>query len=320
MRTDFDFDLSDGTVMKSYAWGAPALVPAAGSGKAPKAVLLIIHGSLEHALRYEDFAEFLADKGIAVYSADLRGHGRTIRSDAELNYFTDGPNGWRLVLDDQSAFFSHIREAHPNRPVFVLGHSMGSFLARCLAARIGGGMAGLVLSGTGGAPAPLLRGGQALAGLSMALGLRRKPNPFLHRLVYGTLNDAIENPQTPSDFISRDPETVRAYIADPLSGGTATTEYIFEMLRGFLMAMKTSTYRNTPKDLPILLFSGEKDPVAGPKGDAAVLKAAHRAYAKAGIADLTLKIYPEARHEMLNETNRAEVYADVLSWLEERLA
>ncbi len=357
MRTDFDFPLSDGTVMKSYAWGAPALGTAGDSGdigagntidkadasyKAPdtaaappadshtaspttaaalpKAVLLIIHGSLEHALRYEPFAEFIASKGFAVYSADLRGHGRTIRSEKELNYFTDGPNGWNLVLDDLQAFSARIRETYPKTPLFVLGHSMGSFLARCLAVRTGKDMAGLILSGTGGAPAALLRGGLALAALSMALGIRKKRNPFLHKLVYGTLNNAIENPQTPSDFISRDPETVRAYLADPLSGETATTEYIFEMIKGFLLAMKRSTYRATPKNLPILMFSGEKDPVAGPKGDAAVLKDAHQAYAQAGIGDLTLKIYPEARHEMLNEINRAEVYADVLEWMEKHIS
>ena len=329
MRTDFDFPLTDRTIMKSYAWGAPTFTAMAQAAESaanttapttPKAVLLIIHGSLEHALRYEPFAEFIASKGLAVYSCDLRGHGRTIRNDSELNYFTDGPNGWNLVLEDLIAFNKQIRETYPKTPLFVLGHSMGSFLARCLAVRTGKDIQGLILSGTGGAPAPLLRGGLALAALSMALGIRKKRNRFLHKLVYGTLNNAIENPQTPSDFISRDHETVRAYLADPLSGETATTEYIFEMIKGFLLAMKRSTYRATPKNLPILLFSGEKDPVAGPKGDSAVLKAAHQAYAQAGISDLTLKIYPEARHEMLNEINRAEVYADVLEWMEKHIS
>lgn len=335
MRTDFDFAFSDGTVMKCYAWGGPALASNETADNAaavdtqaqkpgaspapPKAILHIIHGSLEHALRYENFAEFLADKNIAVYSSDLRGHGRTIRTEAELNYFTDGPNGWRLILDDLTAFNACIRKTHPDLPVFVLGHSMGSFLARNLGASIGENLAGLILSGTGGAQPLILRGGLALAGLSMALGIRKKRNPFLHKLVYGTLNNAIENPQTPSDFISRNPEVVRAYLADPLSGETATTEYIFEMIKGFLLAMKPSTFRATPKKLPILMISGEKDPVAGPKGDAAVLKAAHQAYAKTGIADLTLKIYPEARHEMLNEINKADVYTDILNWMKKHL-
>ena len=312
MRNDFYFTAKDGVVVRCYKWGT-------GHGERAKGVVQIVHGSLEHALRYEHVAGFLAANGFWVYACDIRGHGRSAPTIAELNRFSHRPNGWRLALADLSRLTDRIRSDLPEMPLFLLGHSMGSFLTRKLAAERGNDYAGLLLSGTGGGNPLLIRLGLFIAGAGVLVGLRNKKNPLLHAMLYGRMNKAVENPETSSDFISRDPGVVKAYIDDPYSGGMSTTEYIREILRGILLAAKRSAYKETPAGLPILIFSGEVDFAAGPKGDSAEIRAVRDNYKKAGVSDVTLTIYPGNRHETLNELNKDRVMADILAWMEARI-
>ena len=311
MVREFTLTSRDGTPLHAYAWPASH-----DGGQAP--IVQIVHGSLEHAGRYRDVAQAFAAAGVSVYACDLRGHGRTAPTRDDLNYFSDGPHGFDRAVEDIYTLTDSIRASHPGRPIVLLGHSMGSFLARLVAARRPEAIAGLILSGTGDGNPLLLRFARLAARVTMAVKGRKTRSPALHQLVYGRLNQVIEAPRTASDFISRDELVVDAYVADPLSGGTVSPEYVYEMVGGMLAMMEPATYRATPPSLPILVFSGEKDPVAGAGGDAADVTRTVERYRAAGVRDLTLTLYPDGRHEMLNELNRDEVYRDVIEWITSR--
>jgi alpha-beta hydrolase superfamily lysophospholipase len=310
MKTDFSLTAADGITLACYAW-----LP---SGK-PRAVLQLVHGSLEHAVRYEDFVAHLTGRGFAVYACDLRGHGATAATPEELCYFSDQPGGWQHTLADLRQVMTHAQEKHPDLPFFVMGHSMGSFLVQQFICRYGSELSGAVISGTGGGRPLLLFVGRTLSRLLMLLRGRRHKSPFLHSLFYGALNKSVANPKTDYDFLSRDPAQVQAYIDDPRCGTTITTEYGFELTKGVQFIVSDACFTGVPKTLPILLFAGEKCPVAGPNGDAAEIKKARDRYLAAGAENVTLNIYPGARHETLNETNREEVFDDVARWLEAQL-
>lgn len=312
MRSEFDLQSDDGSITRCFRWDAPK------TGRM-RGVIQIIHGSLEHAMRYERTAEEFNNAGFIVYSCDIRGHGPGAAATGALYRFSKRGKGWELALADLSALTDRIRRECPDLPLFLLGHSMGSFLARALAAERGGDYVGLLLSGTGGGNPFLIRIGLLIAGISVLLGFRDRKNTLLHSMIFGPLNRAVENPNTASDFISRDPEVVQAYIDDPFCGGTAKTEYMREMLRGVLLAAGKSTFTRTPSKLPILIFSGEIDRLAGSKGDAAEIKAVRDKYRRAGGGDVTLAVYPETRHETLNEPNRDQVLADLTAWMKARI-
>lgn len=301
----FSLTAADRSVLQCYRW-----IPASP----PPVTLQIVHGSLEHALRYAPFAQQLCDRGIAAYAHDLRGHGRTAQRESDLAYFSDGPDGWRRTLADVAALAQHIDRLHPTAHRVMLGHSMGSFLARSHAAS-DPRLSALILSGAGGGRPLLLAVGTVLAWATMHLRGRRRRSWMLHRMLYGTLNDQIENAVTPHDYLSRDTQVVQAYIEDPLCGLRSTSEYIYQFARGIALAQRRATYHATSRDLPILFISGEHDPVAGPGGKQGALRQVYDRYRAAGVRDLTLNIYPGARHEILNETNRLQVYGDVIDWM-----
>jgi len=306
MKTaDKSFSAADG--LKITAW---AYVP----DEAVAAVQLI-HGSVEHAARYGAFIEALAAEGVAVYIMDLRGHGSTGEASGQMCIFSMQPRGWELAIGDLRRQRQQIQDDLPGLPLFLMGHSMGSFLARDLAGRDGSDYAGLILSGTGRAPAALTYSGLLLAKLLMRFS-RNAPSALLQKMVYGKLNDAFKNPRTDFDFLSRDESVVDAYIKDPWCGNVITPEYGHEMVQGILNINRQSCYRQTPDHLPIYLFSGEMDPVGGSKASF-VLEVAEL-YRKNGCRDVETRIYPEGRHEMLNEINRSDVYTHVISWLRSR--
>ncbi len=303
-------EASDGLPIFVYKW-----LP--GDGNTPRAVLQIAHGSVEHAGRYEHFAAFLVGHGFAVCANDHRGHGRTAGSVENLSYFSDRDDGWDLVVEEMHRLTLHIKAAHPGRPVFLLGHSMGSLLAREYNVRYGGEIDGVLLSGTAGGPALLVKTAKLLARCMMRIPGRRRPSPFLHGLLYGGLNRKIKDTKTDFDFLSRDETEVRKYIDDPFCGHTITPEYAYQLASGMDRLYKPESFSRVPDDLPVLFFSGENDPVGGKKGKD--VETAYRNYLKAGVKDVTLKLYPGARHELINEINREEVYNDVLDWMNARV-
>ncbi len=302
-KQDFFVTASDGLKLCAFKF-----VPAK-----PKAAFLILHGSIEHASRYFAFAEFLQKSGIAVYTFDQRGHGDTAEFDTDVAYFSDKDGGWYQSVADILQFVEIIRKELPGVPITLFGHSMGSFLLRTFIAMHPAAVDKAVICGTGDA-APFLVGfGKLLASTIVKLKGRKTRSPLVHALVYGTLNNRIENPRTPFDFITHDESVVDAYIDDPRCGNLVTVEYAREMLSGIQFISKKSTFESVNKNMPIFLVSGEDDPLAGKdRGD---FDKVVTGYKNAGVKDLSVKIYPGMRHEILNEIGKETVYQDIADFI-----
>jgi len=298
----FFLDTQDGKKLHVYRW----------STGNPKAVLQIAHGAVEHAGRYADFAAFLNGQGFSVYAHDLRGHGKTAE-DPKIPYFADAEGGWDVLLEDMHALTMLIKEQNPDIPVFLLGHSMGSFLAVSYCAKYGAELKGGIISGTGTNSPMLLRLLKSLANRDIKRYGHRHPSRFLHNLVFGTLNARIKGAKSPYDFICTDRSVVDAYLKDEYCGNTATSEFLREMAKGIERLNDKRTYEATPKDLSILFISGEFDPLAGNKLKA--MRRVYNGYVGAGLKDVSVIVYEGARHEILNEPGRLKTYRDIAEFL-----
>ena len=272
----------------------------------PRAIVQIAHGLAEHSQRYRDFALALNGAGFGVYANDHRGHGRTA-APGDLGFFA-AKDGWRLCLDDLWALTRHIGAAHPGVPIVFFGHSMGSFMGQALIAEHGAAFAGAILSGSNGRPPAIAALGRLIARFErLRLGARGKSAP-LRSMMFGAFNKPFQPARTDFDWLSRDPEAIDAYIADPLCGFDASTQLVVDLLDGLRPLLAPGTLARIPKALPILILSGARDPVGDNLQDLIDL------YGGAGLK-LKVALYPGARHEMLNEINRDEVKADLIAWI-----
>jgi alpha-beta hydrolase superfamily lysophospholipase len=303
---ELSFQSSDGTVIHGYRWDADV----------PKAAVQIAHGAIEHAMRYDDFANSLCAQGFVVYADDHRGHGRTAGTPENVAYFGESDGGFSTAVDDLHTLTQRIREENPDLPVFLLGHSMGSLMARVYASRYGKELSGLILTGTGRVSPPLIALVRSMARISMKLRGRRHRSPFLHKLVFGTLNRPFKG-ETGSEFICSDEQVVKEYAQDPYCGNLSTAAFIYELLGGTGMAAAKETFARYPKDLPLFIGAGEFDSMGG-SGLKAV-KQDVQDFKKAGVADFEFKIYEGMRHEILNEKQKQRVYEDIIAWLTSRI-
>ncbi len=301
----FTHTVPDGTVLHVHRW-----LP---EGE-PRAVVQLAHGMVEHAARYDHLGQRLAREGYAVYASDHRGHGRTAAGPDELGHLAD-EGGFATAVDDLVSLTDRLRGEHPGLPVALVGHSMGSFLARAYAARYGDRLDALVLSGTAGDPGAAGRVGLRLARLEARVRGPRARSALMEALTLGSYNRRFRPNRTGFDWLSRDEAQVDAYAADALCGGRATAGFYRDLLTGLIWVNQLSTARTTPADLPVHVVVGEVDPVGG--ADAAVEVAG--LLLEAGVEDVTVKIWPGARHEVLNETNREEVEDDIVAWLDAHL-
>ena len=278
----------------------------------PRGVVQIIHGIAEYVPRYAGFAAFLNARGFLVTGEDHMGHGKS--HGTEPCHFS---GGWCAAVDDSMELLRRTQRDYPGVPYFVLGHSMGSFLTRTLLFRYpDAGLRAAVICGTGWQPAPVLAAGLALCGLEkLRLGETGR-SKLLANLMFGAYNRKFPDARTPNDWICSDPAVVDAYTNDELCGFDATVGLTRDMLTGISMNQKKENLAKMDKELPVLFISGMQDPV-GAMGEGVL--ACIDAFKRAGIRHVTIRLYPEGRHEMLNEANRDEVYRDVLSWLERRL-
>jgi alpha-beta hydrolase superfamily lysophospholipase len=279
------------------------------------AVVQIAHGMAEHSLRYNWFAEKLNEAGFAVYAGDHRGHGETAGSEEKLGHFAD-ESGWDLVVSDMKSLTDMAVERHGDTPVFLFGHSMGSFLSRDYIALHGSGLKGAILSGTAGDPGVLGRMGLILARGLVMLNGGGKPSPLMDKLSFGSYNKAFSPVRTPFDWLSSINDQVDLYIKDPLCGFVCTSKFYTDLIGGLIKINSMDHIEKTPKSLPVFLFAGANDPVGNfGKG----VEKTRDAFRDAGIADLTMNLYEGGRHEMLNEVNREEVASDVVSWIKARI-
>lgn len=277
----------------------------------PRAILQISHGMCEHILRYGEFGQFLADQGFVVIGNDHLGHGKTAASPQELGYF-DAPDPSRAVVEDLHLVSQWAKENFPGLPLFLLGHSMGSFLARRYAMTSGEELAGAIFVGTGRQPQLVVKAGLAAAKVVAALRGPKYRSQLLYRLSTGDYDRQFEGPGT---WLSRNTENVAAYGADPLCQFQFTVKGYQGLLSTIHYIQQPKHIAQLPAQLPILLVSGAQDPVGDMgKGVAAV----YRVYRRQCF-DVTCRLYRKDRHEILNEVDRAGVYRDILRWLEARL-
>lgn len=276
----------------------------------PRAVVQIIHGIAEHIGRYDHFARFLTERGFAVCADDHMGHGLSVESGGVFGYFS---GGWMAAVRDERSLFEEMKKRFPAVPYFMLGHSMGSFLLRTYLYTYPGELTGAIISGTGWQPELALSAGLALCRLEQLRIGETGRSKLLKELMFGAYNKKFSPNRTPNDWICSDEAVVDAYTEDSLCGFDATVGLTRDMLTGISMNQKKENLAKMDKTLPVLFVSGMQDPV-GAMGEG-VLRTID-AFKRAGLTNVTIRLYPEGRHEMLNETNRTEVYADVLSWLE----
>ena len=306
-RREFTFPSADGkTSIHAVEWLPEGDI---------RAVLQIAHGVSEFILRYEPFAEYLNTHGFAVVGHDHIGHGESLSPGAPRMYF--GPKGsWNWVTADLEQLRSLTKERFPNLPHFLLGHSMGSFLARTHLIRYPGTVDGAIIMGTGQMSGLLVAGGKLVANLeAMRLG-EDSASPLISKLSFHTYNKVFAPNRTAFDWLSVNEDNVDWYINHPLCGGNPTTGLFREMLDGISFIKKPANVAKMAKNTPILFISGAMDPV----GDCSKgVRRAFESFRRAGMQDISLQFYPGLRHEILCEANRQEIFHDILVWLESKL-
>ncbi|GHV80979.1 hydrolase [Spirochaetia bacterium] len=287
-------------------------------GSPSRAVVLIVHGMAEHSLRYELLARRLTGEGFEVWAADARGHGMT--ADPAVNHPGTGGllghcadrDGFFRVVTDINILVDAVKEAHPDLPLFILGHSWGSFLTQAYIEAHGDRLAGCLLSGTRGPGGLQIIFGVPLMGLFAILRGKRRFSTLSWALANGSYNKQFRPNRTFFDWLSRDEQAVDAFAADPLSGMGCSSGFYRDLIRGLRAIHRPKAMNRIPRTLPIYIFCGSADPV-GDRGESPT--ALVTAYRTLGIEDLEFVLYPDARHELLNETNRDEVMGNILRWL-----
>ena len=304
---DFSFESSTGVNVLH----ARKCIP---DGK-PRAVVQIEHGVADHISRYDGLMEYLAENGIVCVGDDHLGHGDSIRSEDEQGFFAD-ENGWDHVVRDVDILRDLTRRDYPDLPYIFFGHSMGSFVVRTYIIRHPGKYDAAILSGTGHQNKAMILAGYTAAQLMTRVKGPQGDGKALNDMAFGSYCSKIANPRTPYDWISRDEEAVDRYIADPFCGFVAKTSLYRDMMYGVKFITSQKNIDRMSKEQPIYFMSGAADPV-GDYGKG--VERAYQAFCKAGLHDVTIRLYPDGRHEMLNEINKDRVYSDILNWLNSKM-
>ena len=305
MRTDFWFDSCGAGRIHGCKWTPEGQ---------PKAVVQIVHGIAEFVERYDAFARYLNSLGYAVVAEDHMGHGQSINGKGVQGYFH---GGWFSAVADTYQLMQDTMAEYEGLPYILFGHSMGSFMARTILCKYpDSGISAAIICGTGWQPSfamPAMV--KLLDGVCKKHG-EQKPHEGLQKLIFGGYNKKVEHPRTAYDWLTRDSKIVDAYIAHPLCGFTASCGLLRDMMEGISYIQQSGNLEKMRKDLPVFFIAGGDDPV-GPYG-----KGVHQAadaFRKAGMQDVSVKIYPLCRHEILNEINKEEVFRDVSGWVESKI-
>lgn len=280
--------------------------------KKPIGILQIIHGMAEYIDRYDDFARFMVGKGFVVVGDDHLGHGDSVGENGTYGYFCKKDPATVLVRDEHR--LKKLMEAkYPGVPYYILGHSMGSFIARNYLNRYGSGIQGMIVMGTGNQSKALLGVSKVLVGLTGFFCGEKHVAKFINKLAFGTYNRAIEDAKTNVDWLTKDEAIVDKYIADERCGFTFTVNGFRGLFELIYRLQKPKNLVTIPKKIPVFFVSGEEDPV-GDYGEGVI--GAKNDLVRAGLENVSMKLYPGDRHEILNETDKDIVYQDIYEWLE----
>lgn len=302
MRTDHYFDSCGKGRIHYCKWKPEGEI---------KGILQILHGIAEFVERYDEFAHYLNSQGYLVVAEDHMGHGQSIEGGCTQGYFH---GGWFAAVEDSCQLMRSTMAEYPGVPYVLFGHSMGSFMARTILAKYPeSGIAATIICGTGWQPRaalPLLI--KVVEGICKKNG-EENISPELDKMVFGGYNKRIENSRTEKDWLTRDESIVDAYVAHPLCGFVPACGLLRDMMKGIYYIEQSKNLKNMKKHLPVFFIAGAEDPVgAYGKG----VEQAAKEFKKAGMINVACRIYPDCRHEILNELNRQEVFEDIAKWLQ----
>ena len=306
MRENFKFADSEGVELNVYKWSPEGEV---------LGVVQISHGMTENILRYDEFAKYLNNKGFIVYGHDHRGHGLTAKSKEELGYIADN-EGFDWLVRDLYELMMMIKEENNGLPIYLFGHSMGSFVSQRFIELHGNEIDGVILSGSNGEPTKLTPLGILLSNIEIKLFGRKHTSKMMDKLSFGDFNRKFRPNRTPYDWLCSVEEEVDKYIDNEYCGFVCSASFYYDLLRGLKAIHKKENFNSIPKDLPIYIIAGDMDPV-GFFGKGIVNL--YNKLQSIGIKDVNYKLYKDKRHEILNEDNKLEVMNDVSAWLLRKL-
>ncbi len=279
----------------------------------PDKLMFLIHGSVEHAWRYDHFARKLTEQGFIVIAPDHRGHGLTAKESGIFSHFGDN-DGFLRAIEDMGEILDYIIDKYPTLPRAIFGHSLGSFMTRKFISLRGDEFKAAIISGSSWGNTVELKGGLFLIKLWSLFADKNKPNQKFNDFLWGQINAKVKNRKGTLDFINSDEKEVEKYMTDPLNGNTITIEFGAQMSKAMLMIREDEVFKNTPNDLGIYLVSGMEDPLSNKGKDINLIADKYR---NAGVKNVTVKLYNGARHEIINEPIKEEVISDMINWLNE---
>jgi alpha-beta hydrolase superfamily lysophospholipase len=306
MRENFKFTDSDGVELNVYKWQPDRKI---------LGVVQLVHGMAENILRYDEFAKYLNNKGFIVYGHDHRGHGLTAKTKEELGYLADN-EGFEWLVRDLYELMMKVKEENKGLPIYLFGHSMGSFVSLRFIELHGKEIDGLILSGSNGEPTKLTPLGILLANMEIKLFGRRHRSKMMNQLSFGGFNNKFKPNRTSYGWLCSVDSEVDKYIANKYCGFICSASFYYDLLRGLKTINKKDNFKAIPKDLPIYILAGDMDPV-GFFGKGIINL--YNKLKSTGVNDVKYKLYKNKRHEILNEDNKLEVMNDISDWLLDRL-
>lgn len=305
--TNFTFKGEEGLDIYTYKWEDENI-------KNSKAVVQIAHGMAETAQRYETFAKVLTKNGYIVYINDHRGHGKTAKIIENVGHLAE-KEGFRCLVEDMYTLTNIIKKENEDLPIYLFGHSMGSFASQRYIMDYSNNLSGLILCGSNGKQGIILNLAHMIINREIKKYGRRSRSNKINDLIFG--GEIIRrNEKTKFDWLSRDKEQVEKYINDPFCGVVCSCGFFYDLIQGLKEIEDKENLKKVPLDVPIYIISGDKDPIG--KNGKGVLRLRDR-YIKLGVKDVTCKLYKGGRHELLNEINKEEVFEDVICWLNNKI-
>lgn len=305
--TNFTFKGEEGLDIYTYKWEDENI-------KKPKAVIQIAHGMAETAQRYETFAKVLTKNGYIVYINDHRGHGKTAKIIENVGHLAE-KEGFRCLVEDMYTLTNIIKKENEDLPIYLFGHSMGSFASQRYIMDYSNNLSGLILCGSNGKQGIILNLAHLIINREIKKYGRRSKSNKINNLIFG--GEIIRrNEKTKFDWLSRDKEQVEKYINDPFCGVVCSCGFFYDLVQGLKEIEDKENLKKVPLDIPIYIISGDKDPIG--KNGKGILRLRDR-YIKLGVKDVTCKLYKDGRHELLNEINREEVFEDIICWLNNKI-